>query len=793
MIKSRKHAQTRFNQHMSAALAAMLLPMAAHSAHAADATPSDADAQAKPQTLQEVQVNASRENDFKAERAASAKYTEKLVDTAQTLTVIKKELIEQQGATTLTEALRNTPGVGAFFLGENGSTNTGDAIYMRGFDASSSIYVDGVRDIGSISRDTFNIEQIDVLKGPAGTDNGRSSPTGSINLVSKQPQLENAYLGAVTFGSGKQRRATADLNRVIDADSGTAFRLNVLDQDSENPGRDFIKNKRWGVAPSVAFGLNSPTRVYLNYFHVKQDNIPDGGVLTIGLPGWTPPPDIAAVAATATAPAKPAKSFAFMAGAAMVNPKNFYGSVLDHDNVKADMATVKVEHDFANGAKLVNTTRYGKTKQDYLLTSFMATNTNLAANVAGSDPSTWTMLRTNLTTKDQQNDILTNQTTVNADFVTGALKHTVVGGVELTNEKQINYTYANTAPAATAGLPATSIYNPNPNTPITTAQVNLKRNGGRTEGTTNTQSVYLFDTIKFGEQWIFNGGVRVDHYNTTYNAITVQAAATPQTIPVGTLVGSSIEAGDNLVNGKLSALYKPTADSSVYALVASSKAPPGSANFALSTSANSASNPKFDPQETTNYEVGSKWDVLGQKLSLSAALFRTEVKNEVEQDPVDALYYQTGKKRVQGIELSATGEILPKWLISAGYVHQSTSVESGKVVTASGDNQLSYTPKQSFTLWTSYTLPFGLQVGGGARFSDKLARGTDGAVGTPAYADSYWVFDAMAAYPINKNIDLRLNVYNLGDKDYVQAINKSGYRYTPGAPRSASLTANFKF
>jgi catecholate siderophore receptor len=795
MIKSRKHAQSRFNQHMSAALAVMLLPVAAHAADTA--AEQQAAAAATPQKLQEVQVQATREGEFKAERASSAKYTEKLVDTAQTLTVIKKELIEQQGATTLTEALRNTPGVGAFFLGENGSTNTGDAIYMRGFDASSSIYVDGVRDIGSISRDTFNIEQIDVLKGPAGTDNGRSSPTGSINLVSKQPALENAYFGSVTFGSGSQKRATADLNTVINADTGTAFRLNLLDQDSENAGRDFIKTKRWGVAPSLAFGLNSATRIYLNYLHVKQDNIPDGGVLTIGLPGWTPPAPIAAVPATATKPAVPAKPFDFMAGAPRVDPKNFYGSVLDHDNVKADMATVKIEHDFAGGAKLVNTSRYGKTAQDYLLTSFMLTGANIPTVVAGSDPSTWMMNRTNLTTKDQTNEILTNQTTLTADFVTGALKHTVVGGIELTNEKQTNYTYINSPiglPAgATAGLPATSIYNPNPNTPITTAQVRLIRNGARSDGTTNTQSVYAFDTIKFGDQWIFNGGLRLDHYKTTYNAITAQAVTTPQLIPVGTLIGSAIESQDTLVNGKLSALYKPTADSSVYALVASSKAPPGSANFALSTSASSAANPKFDPQETTNYEFGTKWDLLKQKLSLSAAVFRTEVKNEVEQDPVDALYYQTGKKRVQGIELGVTGEIMRSWLVSAGYTRQSTSVQSGKVVTASGENQLSYTPKQAFTLWTSYTLPFGLQVGGGARFSDKLARGTDGAVGTPAYADSYWVFDAMASYPINKHVDLRLNVYNLADKEYVQAINKSGYRYTPGTPRSGSLTANFKF
>jgi catecholate siderophore receptor len=771
MIKSRKHAQTRFNQHMSAALAAMLLPVAAH---AAEAAPSDADAQAKPQTLQEVQVNGSRENDFKAERASSAKYTEKLVDTAQTLTVIKKELIEQQGATTLTEALRNTPGVGAFFLGENGSTNTGDAIYMRGFDASGSIYVDGVRDIGSIARDTFNIEQIDVLKGPAGTDNGRSSPTGSINLVTKQPLLENAYQASLTGGSGKQKRGTADINTVIDADSGTAFRLNVLDQDSGNPARDVVKNKRWAIAPSLAYGLNSATRVYLDLLHVKQNNIPDGGVLTIGLPGYTSPD-----------PTRP-----YLTNARPVDPKNFYGSTLDHDDVKADMVTLKIEHDFAGGAKLVNTSRYGKTTENYLLTSFMATTANLVTPNA-NDPSTWTMKRTNLTFKDQVNEIIANQTTLTADVTTGAIKHTLVGGIELTNEKQTNYTWAATGGTA---LPATSIYNPNPNAAV---NVTYARNGARGNGSTNTESIYLFDTAKIGDDWIINGGIRVDHYNTTYNAITLQAAVAagqPQVIPVGTLLGSSIDAGDNLVNGKLSVAYKPTANSSVYGLVASSKSPPGGTTFTLSSAANSAANPNYDPQETTNYELGTKWDLLQQKLSFTAAAFRTEVKNEIEVDPTNpAVYYQNGKKRVQGIELGLTGEILPKWLISAGYVHQSTSVESGKVVTANGENQLSYTPKQSFTLWTSYTLPFGLQLGGGARFSDKLLRGTDGAVGTPAYADSYWVFDAMAAYPINKNIDLRLNVYNLGDKDYVQAINKSGYRYTPGAPRSASLTANFKF
>jgi len=777
MIKSRKHAQSRFNQHVGAALAVMLLPVAAH-AQAQSPT---------PQTLSEVKVQGAAEDTFKADKAASAKYTEKLVDTAQTITVIKKELIEQQGAVSLTEALRNTPGVGAFFLGENGNTNTGDAIFMRGFDTSGSIYVDGVRDVGSITRDIFNIEQIDVLKGPAGTDNGRSAPTGSINLVSKRPQLEDAYLGSVTVGSGKQKRATADVNQVINAESGAAFRLNALVQDSGNAARDVVENKRWAVAPSFAFGLNGPTRFYLNFLHVKQDNIPDGGVLTIGLPGYTPPylaaattGTPAAIAASAAAAAADRVRLAPLATAAPVRSRNFYGSALDHDNVTADQFTARVEHDFASGVKLQNTTRYGKNKQDYLLTAFMATSANLV-NI-GTDPNAWAMRRTNLTYKDQANKVLTNQTNVTAEFGTGAVKHTIVAGLEFITEKQTNYTLAgtNTTPNATTPLTDTSIYHPNPYTPQT---VVTARTGAQAVGNTDTQAVYLFDTAKFGD-WIINGGLRLDHYSTTYDSVAITA---------GNRIATNLKVGDTLVNGKLSALYKLTPESSVYALAASSKAPPGGTNFSLSAAANSAANPNYDPQETTNYEVGGKWDLLQQKLSLSAAVYRTTVKNEVEQDAVTAAYFQTGEKRNQGIELGVTGELSRGWLVSAGYTRMSAKVTNGRAVAADGEVYLAYTPKQSFTSWTSYTLPFGVTVGGGVRFNDKLRRGTDGAVGTPSHIDSYWVADAMASYAINKHVDLRLNVYNLTDKEYVSAINKSGYRYTPGQPRSGSLTANVKF
>lgn len=771
IITSRKHAQTRFNQHVSTVLSVMLLPLAAQ---AASATPADPDtpanaAKVSQHTLQEVKVTGTKENEFKADKAASAKYTQPLVDTPQTITVIKRELIDQQGAVTLTEALRNAPGVGAFFLGENGSTNTGDAIYMRGFDTSSSIYVDGARDLGSISRDLFNIEQIDVLKGSAGTDSGRSSPTGSVNLSSKQATMDDATYGSLTVGSGSQKRVTADVNRAISAEHGSAFRLNVLAQDSGSVGRDEVKNKRWAVAPSFAFGLKTPTRLYLNYLHVQQDNVPDGGVPTLGLPGYT-----------SSDSKRP-----YITTAPMVDPHNFYGSASDFDQVTADMLTARVEHDVSAAVKLINTTRYGKTAQHYLLTAFMGSAANLLTPSA-TDLSTWTLARSTRTLKDQENEILTNQTNVTAELDLGGVKNTLLGGLELTSEKQ--NTWGN---SGTGTLAAANLYHPNPNDPVT--GLNLVRNGVFTRGATSTVSAYVFDTIKLTPQWQLNAGVRVDRYATDYSAASLSTAAANPTLPVGTLVPTNLNMDGNLLNWKIGGLYKPTAESSVYASYSTSKQPPGGSNFALSASANSAANPKFDPQETTNIEIGTKWDLLKEKLSFTAAIYDTNISNEVVQNLADLLYYQTGEKSVQGLELGVTGAISRNWLVSAGYSRMNTKVESGPKVTASGINNLAYAPKQAFTLWTSYQLPFGLKLGGGARFVDALLRGTDGAIGTPAKTDAYWVVDAMASYPLSKNIDLQLNLYNLADTVYVAAINKSGYRYTPGTPRSASLTANIKF
>jgi len=779
-IKSRKH-QTGARNRVSAvtfgtSLALALPALAPHAAFAepAASTPDSAPDLADTQNLPAVEVRGQNAPGYKVDTTAGPKFVKPLVDTTQNVQIIPADLIQDQAATTLTEALRNSAGVGTFYVGENGSTTTGDGIYMRGFDSSSSIFVDGVRDLGSVSRDMFNIEQVEVIKGPSGSDYGRTSPTGSVNLVSKQPMLDDKLAAMVSWGSADQKRFTADWNTRLGGLDGAAFRLNVMGQDSGVPGRDEIEHNRWGIAPSFAFGLGSPTRVFVDFLHVKQDNIPDGGVSTIGLPGYTTPD-----------PARPQ-----IGGARPVDPSNFYGTTDDHDRSKSDMTTVLVEHDFSGDIRLTNTTRWGRTHQDYLLTSFMATAANLVTPDL-DDPSTWTVKRSNPNFKDQTNRIATNQTNlrVHSDFG-GSMSNDISTGLEFIREK-----------AGTIGMgalngstwPVANLYHPDPSQ----GGLVYGRTGAFSNAQTDTEAAYLFDTLSLSEKWQLNAGVRFDHYDTDFNSrvvCTATGATACGSLPAGTIVpGVNADKSDTLFNWKVGLLYKPASNGSVYLDYALSQQPPGGAALTLSSSANSLDNPIFDPEKAKTLELGTKWELLDSRLLLTAALYRTDVSNEIVQDPVDLLYYQIGKKRVQGVELGVVGKITDNWSVSAGFTTMDATVEKGANVSQDGSDDLAYTPDSAFTLWTTYTTPFKLTIGGGARYSGEMKRGTDGAVGTPAFTKSYWVFDAMASYPVNDHLSLQLNVYNLFDKDYVAAINKSGYRYTPGAPLSAMLSANLRF
>jgi catecholate siderophore receptor len=750
-IRSRKHslpAQPLLNQSLLA-MAAIGLPLAAH-------------AQSQEKTMAEVKVEAAAEVPYKADRASSPKLTAPLLDTPQTVTVIKKELLQEQGAASVMEALQNTPGI-TLQLGENGNTSAGDTFQMRGFSAQTSVFVDGIRDLGAVSRDAFNLEQVEVVKGPAGADIGRGAAAGYINLVSKMPTREDSTAGTASFTQGGVKRLTADVQRAFG--SSGAVRLNVMGSDGSLKGSRALDRESRGIAPAVAWGLGTPTRVYLFSQHVRQDNVPDGAIPSVGMQGYY----------SATQP--------WLASAPRVDRNNWYGLEGDYEDVKADMFTSKIEHDLAPKAKLTNTTRYGKSKMDRILTGV-----NALSAVNQNDPASWTVARTRQSVL-QENRILANTTNLVSEFDAFGVQHTVSTGVELLNEEQFTPIRSGLGTVAQANL-----YHPNPKDALT--GFSPFRNGAYTKGQTTTIGAYFFDTVKLNEQWQVTAGLRYERYDTETNSATVTA---PSTVPVA----NHLEKAGNLTSYKTGLVYKPSVDGSIYLAYANSKTPPGSANHSLAaqgTSGNINSN-VLKPQTTTNVELGTKWDVIQKQLALTAALYRTTNKDEipVKVDEVTNTWGQLGKRQVQGVELGAVGQITKAWSVIAGVSTMDTEIkESNTANTNTGLGAVTrWSPKVSATLWTNYKLNDKLSFGGGARYTGKQYRlvdptGDAAKTNMPAMP-AYTVVDAMAAYQLSKNVALQLNLYNVFDKFYLSTLNNGGSRFVIGAPRLAKATVAFQF
>ncbi len=742
----------------------------------------------EPDALADIVVTESGEKKlYKPEKLASPKYVKPLVDVAQTVTVVPKEVIQEQGATTLSEVLRNVPGI-TMQAGENGGAHStaGDMFTLRGFDAANSIFTDGVRDDGLISRDTFNVESVEAFLGPAGSDVGRGTAAGYVNMQTKVPQMESFYNGSTAFSSGNRMRNTIDVNQNLclgnDGDwiHGSAIRLNGLYQFGGVAGRDEVERNTWAIAPSLAFGLGTDTRVYLQYQHVQQDNIPD-----YGLPAFHGRP---------------------LPG---IHTEWFYGyPYADHEDTEQDSFTLRLEHDFSDTLKLRNQTRYNQTSRDDINSGIQYFGPGFVHTTPASGfPNTVRIIRQS---DIRENEIFSNMTTLNAAFDTGPLKHALVGGLEYTWEKQDGYQYFPSSIGGQVDLPAPWV--PNPYGGLTGFNPRIDPSF-HNRGEVENLGVYVFDAIDIGKHWMVSGGLRMDSYDTTYaSRATVTAGGNP-----GALTGP-FDASDEIFSGKAAVSYKPDENSSIYLAYGHTVTPPGTANFSLNTTTNPTSgaitsnaNINSDPQESTNIELGGKWDVLDAKLSLTSALFYTRNENTIYQnDPTDLTSYsQDGAQDVYGATVGAFGSVTENWNVFANVTYLDATLDqpgatAGIPPHSIDGNRLTRTPKFSGSFWTTYHLPKGFTVGGGLRYQGRTYTSTSNFVDTPAYA----VLDGMIQYDINEQVNVRLNVYNLLDREYVasagggggqgggtinNAATATGGRVNMGQPLSFMLSTNFTF
>jgi catecholate siderophore receptor len=735
--------------------------------------------------LNEVKVQAALDVPYKAEKSSSSKLTQALVDTPKTVQVLKKEMLKEQGSASLMEALRNTSGI-TMQLGENGNTAAGDTFQMRGFSGQNATFVDGVRDLGAVARDVFNLEQVEVVKGAGGSDVGRGASAGYINLISKLPTLEQANDISLSVGTANKKRLTVDSNSVVN--DSTALRLNVMLQESNAEERKEVSGNHIAIAPSLAFGLDSPTKVYIYSQHTRQDNVPDGGIPTIGMKGFY-------------------NSNATIQAGAKVSRNNFYGSQQDYEKIEADMISAKVEHQLNANTVVRNITRYGKSHLDRVLTGVNALSLN-----ATSQAIEVALIRQRV---DQTNEILANQSTLNTAFKTGHINHDLVFGLELLKESQLSLGSTRGSTSTTTVVlngqtlpidsPVQNIYAPN-------NQLNLLvpyLTGADNDGSTTTTALYAFDTLSLTNSLKFNVGLRADRYKTKTTTGTLVTGGTggnlasylSQGYNVGDVVINDLDDDGTLISWNTGLVFKPAANGSIYLAFGDAQTPPAGDNFVLSATAGNQSNAALEPQKTTTAEIGTKWELLNKSLNVSASVYRTENENQASVDAVTGVATQEGKTRIDGIELAAVGQLTNFWQLSASIgfmeseqLNQSSKSNSTGVISTS--DGVRWTPNMTASLWTSYTLDK-LTLGGGARYVSEQKRvvttNTNLATQNMPAIPAYHVVDIMAAYKVSKNTNLRLNVYNVFDEEYLSTLNNGGSRMTLGAPISASIAAEFSF
>lgn len=747
-----------------------------------------------------VTDTAIEEDSYKTEQLDSPQYTAPLIDTPRSVVVVPKQIIRDTGSATLLEALRTVPGI-TFGAGEGGNP-IGDRPFIRGVDSQASTYLDGVRDIGAQSREVFNLEQIEIVKGSNSAVGGRGGAGGTLNLVSKAPQSDGFVAGAASYGSDDYKRVTFDVNQSLGQSVG--IRLNGMYHDQDVAGREALFQERWGIAPAVTLGLDGPTSATFSYYHLESDELPDSGFpyqYTIGN---------APAGVTETAPVE-------VQDGRKVDRDNFYGLTnRDFRETNVDQVTLRLEHRFSDALTLRNTSRYGHSEQAYIFTN----PDDSAGNVAGtgSAPTNQPSGRVARSPKNRfsATELLVNQTDLFGEVDTGSMRHAFAAGIEIAREvanrgsftivstpRCENNAGANGSAPGSAPYNCTDLFDPNPDDPFS-GSVTRNAPGTTTITRANTKSAYLFDTITLTPALIANLGLRYDHFSTRIRGPEV-AGTRPD-------FGRS----DGLWSYQAGLVFKPAENASLYASTSTSNTPPGSfiGEGAEGNAFTALNVNDLKVEKTRSYEVGGKVDLFGEQLSLTLAGFRTETDNARTTGANNVIEF-VGQRRIDGIEFGFNGKITPEWNVFGGYTYLDSVVRNGGLTATTVGGVTLYapsvntgrrfpnTPEHSFTAYTNFNVTPALKIGGGAIYNSKVYGGyadqrtiQNGEVvitkELARYVPAYWRFDASLAYRFSDRIELQLNAQNLFDERYYDKAYSTHYAaIAPG--RSVFATLNFRY
>jgi len=713
--------------HFAGSLAAAILLCDASAALAQEATPS----------VSGITVRGEPPQGYKADDPSLIKLTESVIDTPQMLSITPRQVIDDRAATSLSEVFRNSSGI-SISAGE--SSFQGTNLSIRGFNARNDIYLDGMRDFGSYTRDPFDLEEVELLQGPSSILFGRGSTGGVVNQVTKTPMLNGFVTAEAVGGTDGAARGAIDFDAPLPSlGQGAAFRVAAVAHTQDFTDRDHVRYSREGVAPSLAFGLGTADRLTLSYFYQWEDDLPD-----YGLPYFRGAP-------------------------APVAQNNFYGFDSDYLRTQANVATARFEHDISANVTFRDQLRYA----DYGRHWRDSEPQVITAGVTATTPLSAILVNRGLQGGTSRETFLQNQMDVSAILNTGPIEHHLAAGWEIGPESS-KPTYDNGL-----NIPSTSLLTPNEGqsfSGVDFARVKIST-------TANTIGVYLIDTLKLGPHWDISGGVRWDRFSSHYVAQFFSPA--PATLGQPT-TNQDVRQVDEKPSWRGSLVFKPAASGSIYFDYSTSFDPSVEALSQLvAVRSLNTGNIGLAPEENETFEFGTKWNLLANHLQLQSAVFREEKTNARVPDPNNSAFnILAGEQRVDGAEIELVGQLSELWNLSASY----TYLDGKTIKTNAGgpplNSPLFNAPQNSAAIWTTYQLSRNFQIGGGLNY---LSRRFASLTTTPfTSVPGYTTLDLMAKWQASDHIRLQININNLTDKFYFDQIH--GFHVVPGEGRTALFT-----
>jgi catecholate siderophore receptor len=689
--------------------------------------------------LDKVVVEGEELPDFSPSSASSATKTDTpLVDVPQAVDVVTRDLFSLQGAHSLEDALLNVAGV---------SPSVGDGqrdqVYIRGFSAQYDQYLDGVRDEAMYFRDLSNIESIDVLMGPSAVLYGHGSSGGLVDRITRQPTPTPIGDLSVTYGSWDDRRTELDSGGPLSF-GDLSYRLDLAAEDSDG-FRDQYFLQRYHISPSVAWEPNAATRVLVQFDYLNDDRLDD-----LGIPALVGP---AGSGFPGTVPNVPISSY--------------YGvpDSRDNDFVRAavDTGTITVDHSFTPDLALHDVVRF----EHYTLDR----NNVLPTGVYLPDGGVYTGDLDAVWVKRSQRHFLRyendffNQLETTWKVSAAGIDNTVLAGLEIGRQTA-------SAQSAQYNAPAVALVDPVltdviPGTAPASRSSTIVR--------ADTAGLYLQDQVAFSQQWKALAGVRLDYFE-----VGQQNRLAPF---------SQIGSVSHTASPRVGIVYEPIHDLSLYATVSQSFSP--AAGDGVSTAATTAA---LEPLKATNYEVGLKREMLGDRLSATASLFQL-TRNITEADPVTNLTTAAGKQRSRGLDLSLAGRLTRRWHLTVSYELLDPTIVNGGLdsggVLLNGKTP-SLVPRNSASAFTTFDLGHGFGIGGGVVAMSRRFTSNDDSVSLAPFT----VVNAVVYYRHGR-WDARLNCNNILNRRYDitagEGTDTTGQTIMPGAPINVSATVARRF